>query len=163
MQIILYVSNNDASLLSGVVPAHSSLQCEFVCLPTHESADSALFRLVVLGEGGGAGGVASSEGGSTVVVGTAEESNFLTLKAEVCVCACMRARLSALKCIVYTYVVGLNDFLPTPSIPGQLGHPVCSFQEQRVLFGSVPLGLNTVRTVHLKNNGHSHTFFKVCK
>ena len=49
-----------------------------------------------------------------------------------------------------------------PSIPGQLGHPVCSFQEQRVLFGSVPLGLNTVRTVHLKNNGHSHTFFKVC-
>ena len=98
VQIILYVSNNDASLLSGVVPAHSSLQCEFVCLPTHESADSALFRLVVLGEGGGAGGVASSEGGSTVVVGTAEESNFLTLKAEVCVCACVcvcvRARTS---------------------------------------------------------------------
>jgi hypothetical protein len=99
---------------TGVVPAHSSLRCEFVCLPSHDSADSALFRLVVVGE---EGGVVSTEGPSSA-------DNFLTLKAE-------------------------------------LGRPVCSFQEQRVLFGSVPLGLTTTRTVHLRNSGDCHALFQV--
>ena len=63
---------------SGVVPAHSSLLCEFVCLPTYESPDSALFRLVILGPGA-EGGVASSD-----TPGRVGTDILLTLKAEVC-------------------------------------------------------------------------------
>ena len=63
---------------SCVVPARSSLHCEFVCLPTYESPDSALFRLVILGPGA-EGGVASSD-----TPGRVGTDNLLTLKAEVC-------------------------------------------------------------------------------
>ena len=65
----------------GVVPAHSSLHCEFVCLPTYESADSALFRLVVLGPGTEEGDVAHSE---TTANSQGGADCLLTLKTEVC-------------------------------------------------------------------------------
>ena len=68
---------------SGVVPAHSSLLCEFVCLPTYESPDSALFRLMVLGTGAERG-VASSD-----TPGRVGTDNLLTLKAEVCSYVCV--------------------------------------------------------------------------
>ena len=58
-----------------MVPAYSSLRCEFVCQPSHDSADAALFRLVVVGgEGVGEGGVPA---------GDVQNDNFLMLKAEV--------------------------------------------------------------------------------
>ena len=57
------MNKNDTPLqiIAGIVPAHSSLRCEFVCMPSHDSPESALFRLMVVddkvpGGGGGGGG-----------------------------------------------------------------------------------------------------------
>ena len=68
-----------------MLPAHSSLRCEFVCLPTHDSPDSALFRLVVVG---GAEGEVPGDSGGGGVVHTQEDSNLLTLRAEVFMYEC---------------------------------------------------------------------------
>ena len=65
-----------------MVPAYSSLRCEFVCLPTHDSADSALFRLVVVGEEG-------ERWGGDVYTSDIHNDNFLTLNAEVYTYVCL--------------------------------------------------------------------------
>lgn len=43
----------------------------------------------------------------------------------------------------------------------KLGSAHCAFVERRLLFGSVPLHLTTVKTVSLKNTGHNHACFEV--
>ena len=43
----------------------------------------------------------------------------------------------------------------------QFNKPVCVFREKRLLLGTVPLNLTTVRTVHLENKGNFHAYFKV--
>ena len=82
--------NVESPLTLGVVPARSSLRCEFVCLPTHDSPNTALFRLVVVGEEGeGSGGDGVPGEGVTsggVASGTGrgvQKDTFLTLRAEV--------------------------------------------------------------------------------
>ena len=73
----------------GIVPAHSSLRCEFVCMPTHDSPDTALFRLVVVNEKRPGGGVAgdgegvSGDGRSVPSESGVGKNSLLTLKAEV--------------------------------------------------------------------------------
>ena len=73
----------------GIVPAHSSLRCEFVCMPTHDSPDTALFRLVVVNEKRPGGGVAgdgegvSGDGRSVPSDSGVGKNSLLTLRAEV--------------------------------------------------------------------------------
>lgn len=43
----------------------------------------------------------------------------------------------------------------------KLGSAHCGFVERRLLLGSVPLHLTTVRTVSLKSTGHNHAYFEV--
>ena len=84
--LIVYVRMYAHVFISGVVPAYSSLQCEFVCQPSHDSPDSALFRLVV--DNGPQG---------------ADEENILMLKAQVCVGGCLYVCVRVWVCMYYTY------------------------------------------------------------
>ena len=43
----------------------------------------------------------------------------------------------------------------------QFNKPLCNFREKRVLFGTVPLNLTTIRTTHIENKGNCHAYFKV--
>lgn len=43
----------------------------------------------------------------------------------------------------------------------QFNKPHCKFREKRLLFGTVPLNLTTVKTVHIENKGNCHAYFKV--
>ena len=87
MYVCLCLQLCDVLPTSGVVPAHSSLQCEFMCMPSHDSHESALFRLVVVDEGGASGDEGGARGDGGVQgernAQKEEDNNFLTLKAEV--------------------------------------------------------------------------------
>ena len=43
----------------------------------------------------------------------------------------------------------------------QFNQPICNFREKRLLFGTVPLNLTSVRTINLENKGSYHAYFKV--
>ena len=43
----------------------------------------------------------------------------------------------------------------------QINRPTCEFREKRLLLGTVPLNLTTIRTVHIENKGNCHAYFKV--
>ena len=90
MQLLLYIH-------TGVVPAYSSLRCEFVCLPTHDSADSALFRLVVVNEEGEGG----SDGDMTTTSGDTHNDNFLTLNTEVQYVLTKNTHMHVMPCAIH--------------------------------------------------------------
>lgn len=43
----------------------------------------------------------------------------------------------------------------------QFNKPTCEFREKRLLLGTLPLNLTTVKTVHIENKGNCHAYFKV--